>query len=160
MPTLRPYRSTDWDDFIALEVETCMAALPDAPATVRDEFCARWPKFVKSRYAWADAGPTTDASSLLVCEGEAGEYAGHLWLTEQTDFFTAEPVLHITTIAVASSQRQRGIGKMLMEAAVADAKRRGISHVTLGVDASNAAAISLYAGVGFKTKRLAMSLRV
>jgi ribosomal protein S18 acetylase RimI-like enzyme len=29
-----------------------------------------------------------------------------------------------------------------------------------GVDASNAAAISLYASVGFKTKRLAMSMRV
>jgi len=160
MPTLRPYRFTDWDDFIALDMETVMTALPDAPATVRAEFRARWPEVVKSRYAWTDAGPTSDASSLLVCEGDAGEYAGHLWLTEQTDFFTAERALHVTAIAVASSRRKRGIGKMLMEAAVADAKRRGISHVTLGVDASNAVAISLYASLGFKTKRLAMSMRV
>lgn len=160
MLTLRPYRPEDWEHFIALDLETGVAALKDSPSTARDEFRARWPALLKSRYAWTEAGPTSDASCLLVCESDACEYAGHLWLTEQTDFFTAERVLGITTIAVTFSQRKLGIGKMLMQAAVDEARRRGISRVVLGVDASNAPAISLYETLGFQTKRLAMDLRV
>jgi ribosomal protein S18 acetylase RimI-like enzyme len=160
MPTLRPYRADDWDDFIALDIETGLAGLRDAAPEVCERFRQRWPDVLKKRYQWTDSGPSTEASRLIVCEGDDGRYAGHLWLNEQTDFFTDERQLFITSVAVKATHRQQGLGKLLMQTAIDEARRLGIARVALGVDAANTAAVSLYAGLGFQTQRLSMLLQL
>jgi len=51
---------------------------------------------------------------------------------------------------VAPAQRGRGLGRLLMLAAIAHARTmRGIRQVQLSVTANNAAAASLYASLGF-----------
>jgi ribosomal-protein-alanine N-acetyltransferase len=57
---------------------------------------------------------------------------------------------HIVTIAVRESHRRRGIGEMLLIAAIDLAREKGQSIVTLEVRVSNAAAIQLYEKYGFE----------
>lgn len=57
---------------------------------------------------------------------------------------------HIWSMYVAPAQRGRGLGRMLMQAAIAHAQTmRGIRQVQLSVTANNAAAAALYASLGF-----------
>ena len=55
-------------------------------------------------------------------------------------------------VYVAPSFRQRGIGRLLLERALAHAASLpGVLRVTLGVNTENTAAIALYESLGFET---------
>ncbi|MEA3245448.1 MAG: ribosomal protein S18-alanine N-acetyltransferase [Gemmatimonadota bacterium] len=56
----------------------------------------------------------------------------------------------IANLAVAPGGRRRGTGLRLVEAALADARRRGVRQVFLEVRASNVAAQGLYQQFGFE----------
>jgi ribosomal protein S18 acetylase RimI-like enzyme len=58
-------------------------------------------------------------------------------------------VLEINGLAVDPAATGRGIGRALVEAAVAEAERRGARKVTLRVLGTNAAARRIYARCGF-----------
>jgi ribosomal-protein-alanine N-acetyltransferase len=55
----------------------------------------------------------------------------------------------ILTIAVHPQKRRRGIGKALMQAAVAEASLRGAEKLFLEVSVRNRAALALYRDIGF-----------
>ena len=57
--------------------------------------------------------------------------------------------VELLLIAVAPARREGGIGRMLMDAVVTDAMRRGASEVFLEVRENNAAARRLYHAAGF-----------
>jgi ribosomal protein S18 acetylase RimI-like enzyme len=158
MPTIRPYRADDWDAFLKLDIETGLISRHVANDEV--EFRKRWPEFLKTTYAWTDDGPGVGEHLLRILETDDGRYAGHLWLTAQKDFFTGQPKLYITTIAVADEYRGRGFGEMLMKHAIGHAQSRGYASIGLGVDATNSRAIGLYEKLGFETARLSMELAI
>ncbi|MFD0985634.1 ribosomal protein S18-alanine N-acetyltransferase [Methyloligella solikamskensis] len=56
----------------------------------------------------------------------------------------------ILTLAVMPEARGMGIGRSLLEAAIAVLKSRGAKHLFLEVDEENAAALTLYRGLGAK----------
>ena len=58
--------------------------------------------------------------------------------------------LHITLLAVDPAHRRRGLGRRLLRALLAEARRRGAERATLEVASGNAAALALYASVGFR----------
>jgi GNAT superfamily N-acetyltransferase len=158
MPTVRAYRASDWDAFLKLDMETCLAS----PNVAKNEaqFRTRWPEFLKTTYAWTDDGPGIGEHVLRVLETDDGHYAGHLWLTVQQDFFTGHPKLYITAIAVIDEYRGQGFGEMLMKFAIGHAQSRGYARVGLSVDAANSRAIGLYEKLGFETARLNMELAI
>lgn len=158
MSKIRPYRTTDWKTFIELDLETGRSSMRDATTEQIAKFRQRWPKQIKAIYKWSDAGPTTNNSLLLVLEAEDGDYAGHLWVSEQDDFFSGERQLFITTVALVSKYRGRGWGKLLLQRAEDEARARGLTRMGLGVDATNEDAIALYHRQGFKTMRLSMEV--
>ena len=55
----------------------------------------------------------------------------------------------ITNVAVSPEKRNAGVGRMLMQAAMEQAKRQGITRIVLEVRVSNASAIHLYEKCGF-----------
>ena len=57
--------------------------------------------------------------------------------------------LHINTLAVTPGWRQRGVATFLLQAVMAEAAQEGARRATLEVRASNAAALRLYARLGF-----------
>jgi ribosomal-protein-alanine N-acetyltransferase len=56
----------------------------------------------------------------------------------------------IQTIAVAPSARRAGLGRMLMQALIAEARDRGARHIFLEVRADNPSAETLYDTLGFE----------
>ena len=54
----------------------------------------------------------------------------------------------IMTLAVDPAARRRGLGRLLLEGALAEAARRGAAVLFLEVSEGNAAARALYAGAG------------
>jgi ribosomal protein S18 acetylase RimI-like enzyme len=60
---------------------------------------------------------------------------------------------YISALAVATSERGRGLGRALLLRAVADLQRGGARDVTLGVEAQNERALSLYRSVDFVVER-------
>ncbi len=59
---------------------------------------------------------------------------------------------HITNIAVKSTERGRGIGKLLMSELISRARLSGVRFMTLEVRDNNSPAIRLYEGFGFKVE--------
>jgi len=57
----------------------------------------------------------------------------------------------VLTLAVAPAQRRRGLGRAVMDAALTRASAAGARVTFLEVAADNAAALALYAGMGFRT---------
>jgi ribosomal-protein-alanine N-acetyltransferase len=72
------------------------------------------------------------------------EVAGYIVLVGAAD--EAE----IANLAVAPAGRRQGTGRLLVEAALSEARRRGVRHVFLEVRASNVAAQALYRAFGFE----------
>lgn len=57
---------------------------------------------------------------------------------------------YITNVAVSPACRRQGIGRALVGALASHARGQGLSFVTLEVRASNAPALALYEGAGFR----------
>ena len=109
----------------------------DAMAAIEQEsFRDPW-----SKHAYEDELKNPLACYVIAeAEGQVVGFAG-LWhiLNEG----------HITKVAVKSAFRGQGIGKTLMLALLAEAKRMRIEGVTLEVRVGNASAIHLYNKTGF-----------
>jgi len=61
---------------------------------------------------------------------------------------------HILNVAVHPQMRQQGIGKRLMQHALAEARAKNVQVITLEVRRSNLAARSLYRKLEFQERRL------
>lgn len=57
---------------------------------------------------------------------------------------------YVQTIGVATGKQRGGVGTVLLEALLDEARKRGATQVDLEVRADNAVAIALYAKHGFK----------
>ena len=77
-----------------------------------------------------------------VCKGEILAYAGMLISVDEGQ---------ITNIATHPDHRRRGHATVVLHALLEEARRRGLTFVTLEVRESNAAAIALYEKNGFQT---------
>lgn len=64
--------------------------------------------------------------------------------------YFCHPEGYITNVAVSSDFRRQGIGRSLIEKLIRCGEERELSFWTLEVRESNAAAISLYASLGFE----------
>lgn len=60
------------------------------------------------------------------------------------------PQADIQTIAVAESARRHGLGRVLMQQMIAEARERGVEELFLEVRADNPGARALYAVLGFE----------
>ena len=65
-------------------------------------------------------------------------------------FWRVADQIHINNLAIRPEVRQRGLGRQLLARVLADAQGMGAPHATLEVRRSNAAALRLYQGAGFK----------
>jgi L-amino acid N-acyltransferase YncA len=90
-----------------------------------------------------------DATPVLGIEGETGGLAG---------FATWGPFRHRPaykyarehSVYVAEPYRGRGVGRRLLEAIVAEARRQQLHTLVAGIDAANSASIALHRSAGFR----------
>jgi ribosomal protein S18 acetylase RimI-like enzyme len=90
----------------------------------------------------------TDPTDVLVAV-EHGEVAGYVRLGRASRFASSDHVVTVNGIAVDPAWQQKGVGRALIDAAAAEARRRGARRLTLRVFAPNEAARRLYESAGF-----------
>jgi ribosomal protein S18 acetylase RimI-like enzyme len=78
-----------------------------------------------------------------------GELAGYVRIGPATPLEASRHVLMVTGIAVDPELRRQGAGRALIEAAAAEAHRRGAKRLTLRVLGPNESARRLYESAGF-----------
>jgi ribosomal protein S18 acetylase RimI-like enzyme len=106
-------------------------------------------------------GPDAIAQRLraLIASGEtvvllAGSdaAAGVAVLRFRASIFRPALECYLAELYVAPSQRRRGLGRALMEAAIAEARVRGADYMDLGTSEADIAARSLYESLGFRNR--------
>ncbi|PJE94577.1 GNAT family N-acetyltransferase [Streptomyces carminius] len=85
---------------------------------------------------------------FLVAES-GGRLVGYVRLTSAGGLAARAHIRRIQGLAVDDRARGRGVGRALVRAALAEARRQGASRITLGVLGHNAPARALYASEGF-----------
>ena len=95
------------------------------------------------QFAVVCAGASGDAVSTVVVE-EEGRLDGFIVFSQVLD----EASIH--NIAVAAAHQGKGLGRQLLQAALAQMKGSGATRCLLEVRESNTAARQLYAGNGFQ----------
>jgi ribosomal protein S18 acetylase RimI-like enzyme len=132
---IRPAR--DADDAVLLEIDfaTWTQAVSPAPAPTRED-----------RTSFFD--DRTDRENYLVAEAD-GRVLGYVLVHQNIPLPSHQHVLGINGLAVDPSAQGRGVGRALVEAAVAEAARRGASKVALRVLGENPGARRLYERCGF-----------
>jgi ribosomal-protein-alanine N-acetyltransferase len=132
--TLRPLAAADLDALLAIA-----AASPEAPVWRRSDYALFLPDAVQPTPNFHRVGFAAEAGSELL-----GFACASLLLDGQ------ENRAELDTVAVVPAARRQGIGAALVRAILAWAAGAGARQVSLEVRASNAAAIRLYTGLGFR----------
>ncbi|XP_058078069.1 uncharacterized protein LOC131226280 [Magnolia sinica] len=86
---------------------------------------------------------------LLYSQTEAGEIVGYVMYAWPSSLYAS-----ITKLAVKENHRSQGHGEALLKAAVHKCKTRKIKRISLHVDPSRIAAVSLYQKLGFQIDKL------
>ena len=120
---IRPAQERDLDDVAAIE---------------RSVFNDPW-----SRRSFADLVDTRQVL-FLVAESEAGGVVGYAIV------LVSGVESELANLAVTRLVQKQGLGRRLLNEAVAAARERGCGEMFLEVRASNAAAIALYSTAGFE----------
>jgi ribosomal-protein-alanine N-acetyltransferase len=114
----------------------------DVPAVHAQEV-ATFPDPWTAETFWSELAPAPSSRHYL--DAEAGErvvgYAGLVATGHQAD---------VQTLAVAADRRGAGLGRVLLDELLAEARRRDAGEVLLEVRAENVAAQALYARAGFE----------
>lgn len=91
------------------------------------------------------------ADEVLVAQAD-GEVAGYVTLGAWYDLESSAHVLELKGLAVQPDRQRHGLGRLLVGAAIATAKRRKARRLALRVLGSNAPARALYEACGFRVE--------
>jgi ribosomal protein S18 acetylase RimI-like enzyme len=130
---IRPAREDDDPALGALDAATWSPDVTPSPPWPRDR-------------RFFDSGSRPE--DVLVADVD-GEVAGYVKLGPALPLESNRHVLEVKGLAVDPVHHRRGIGRLLMEAAVRAASARGARRLTLRVLAPNTAATALYESCGF-----------
>jgi len=134
--TVRPAREADDAALRSLETATWSWMVSPAPAKPADE-----PFFGAAK---------RPEDVLVAAVGDA--VAGYVMLGPASPLVSNGHVLEIKGLAVDPAHQGRGIGRLLMDAAVNAASVRGARKLTLRVLGPNAIARALYESCGFEVE--------
>lgn len=98
-----------------------------------------------------------DRAGMLVAEA-AGQVAGWLWISLNTNFTTGAPYAQFRSLAVAPGALGRGVAEELFRHGLAYAREHGVAQVVGKVHVSNVPMRLLYRAFGFEPQHLTMRL--
>ena len=143
--TIRELAAHEWPLFRALRLRA-LADAPEAFATLLAEAASHTEAQWREQVAGVCASP-----SHVLFVSESGATVHGLVFGRLDE---GAPLAHLGAMWVAPEMRQRGAGRMLVDAVAAWARARGAEAVELQVTEGNAPAERLYAAAGFaRTER-------
>jgi len=159
---------------MAGEVALRALAVDDLPAykALRDETLARHPEAFTSDAATEQArAPSAYLPRLGLDRPDGGQFTLGAWrdgrlvgavTCEREARMKVRHIGHLTGMMVRAEARGAGIGRRLLDACIAEARRaRGIELLTLSVTSTNEPAVHLYETAGFRRYgRLPHALKV
>ncbi len=138
--------------FAALNYTTFRDSIP-ADEQMNEADFRRHHAWLLHHFAPAD----TTRNTVFVAEVHR-QYAGHIWLGTQTDFFTRRVDPWIFDLSVVEGLRGRGIARALHDHALAFLRRRGAKLMGLQVMAHNESALALYRSLGYRPRAHSLKL--
>jgi ribosomal protein S18 acetylase RimI-like enzyme len=93
------------------------------------------------------------ATDFLLARGRAGDVLGYAQLRYRHSAWNAASDAEIEDLFVIADERRRGVGRRLLEEAIARARERGCRVVGLNTNERNEAALALYRRLGFASER-------
>jgi ribosomal protein S18 acetylase RimI-like enzyme len=103
----------------------------------------------EAQQAWLVDALAAHPKAIILLAETAGTYCGLLTAFENVSTFTARPMINIHDLFVLPEYRSRGVGRMLMDALVREARDRRCSRITLEVRLDNCLAQRFYVSAGF-----------
>lgn len=129
--------------FAALNYTTFRDSIPQSEFVDEDDF--------KRHHAWLlkqFAPQDVKRNTVFVAEVD-GEYAGHCWLGQQTDFFTRRVDPWIFDLSVVPKFQGNGIARALHDAVEKHIRQQGYKLIGLQVMAHNTGAAEMYRKFGY-----------
>jgi ribosomal protein S18 acetylase RimI-like enzyme len=144
MPLIRPFRPDDLPTLKAITVEAFDGVSIDqgierefGPVSGHD-----W-RWRKARHLDDDAA--REPAGIFVAE-EAGQIIGYITTWQDRE----AGIGHIPNLAIAASFRGQGLGRQLIEHALAHFRRCGLSHAKIETLVQNEVGNHLYRSLGFR----------
>jgi len=94
-------------------------------------------------------GLKNNPKAMMLLAKTEGVFSGLLTAFENFSTFTARPMINIHDVMVLKEYRKKGIGRLLMNALIEEARKRNCSRVTLEVRKDNLPAQNLYRDLDF-----------
>lgn len=148
MPTIRPIRPDDYSACARICFEA-FGALQDRHGVERDFDSVETAGMVIALF-----GSRPDFAGFVALDDDGRTVLGSNFLQ------FSDEVAGVGPITVEPSAQSRGVGRMLMQAVMDEAARRGISQVRLQQEAINTASLSLYAKLGFDWREACALVRL
>jgi ribosomal protein S18 acetylase RimI-like enzyme len=143
---LRAWRDTDFSHAGTVIAEAYEGHLD---SIINDQYrsVAGSLRFLHNIIRFPGCGLFDAGSSRVLADRATGELAGVLLCSR-----VRGDVGHITQVCVAKRLRGLGVGRLMLESAIADLAARGFRKLSLTVTEANANAVALYRRIGFTEK--------
>jgi ribosomal protein S18 acetylase RimI-like enzyme len=142
---LRPLRDDEFDAWVSAATAGYAASIEHDAGLTHEE--AQF-KAKTDMARFVSDGSLPEGHAVFVVEDD-GEAVGRLWVAERP-IDGGRTALIVYEVSVDEHARGRGLGKLAMEFASEEAKRRGLDHVGLNVFGGNTVARGLYRSLGYR----------
>jgi L-amino acid N-acyltransferase YncA len=141
---IRPATGADLDALVGYEIEIARISFGDEAVTD--------PALHRKRIS----GSLGKADEVTLVADRAGTVVGWVWLSGRTNSLTGDRYGNLRSLATSDVPGRTAVAELLLDAALAAAKDRGVTEVVGKVHMRNVAMRSIYARSGFAAEHLSM----
>lgn len=142
--TVRPATAADLDPLVGYEIEIARISFGDEAVTD--------PQLHRKRVS----GSLGKADEVTLVAERAGAVVGWVWLSGRTNSLTGDRYGNLRSLATSDVPGRGAVAELLLDAALAAARARGVSEVVGKVHMRNVAMRAVYAKLGFAAEHLSM----
>lgn len=143
---VRPWATTDFSGTVRV-LAASYAGVRAAECFAPDGTREQWAHYAGQILRTPGCGRFDAALSRIVCAPGSAMPAAVALTT-----WVGPDAVHVAQIAVSPDRRRQGLARVLMQSVLRASARAGAARMTLMVDGSNVAAVSLYEGLGFSER--------
>jgi L-amino acid N-acyltransferase YncA len=142
--TIRPATADDLDALVAYEIEIARISFGDDAVTD--------PALHRRRITSSLGRP----DEVTLVADRDGTVVGWVWLSGRTNSLTGDRYGNLRSLATSDVPGRSAVAELLLDAALSDARERGVSEVVGKVHMRNVNMRAVYAKLGFAAEHLSM----